>query len=128
MKTRSMKHRDFTTLLDWSKEEVETILNVALDLKQRTAIGEYHDHILRARSLFMIFYNSSLRTPNSFEAGMTQLGGHAHFLEPGKIYTPVRRRRSSTATSTGKPRPSMWLKPILTRSTCTACPRTEAGR
>jgi N-acetylornithine carbamoyltransferase len=89
MKTNSFRGRDFITLLDWSKEEIETVLDVALDLKQRNAIGEYHDHILRAKSLFMIFYNSSLRTRNSFEAGMTQLGGHAHFLEPGKIYTPA---------------------------------------
>jgi N-acetylornithine carbamoyltransferase len=89
MKTDSFRGRDFITLLDWSKEEVETILNVALDLKRRSAIGELHDHILRAKSLFMVFYNSSLRTRNSFEAGMTQLGGHAHYLEPGKIYTPA---------------------------------------
>jgi N-acetylornithine carbamoyltransferase len=89
MKTETFRGRDFVTLLDWSKEEVETILDVALDLKRRYAIGETHDHILRAKSLFMIFYNSSLRTRNSFEAGMTQLGGHAHFLEPGKIYTPA---------------------------------------
>ncbi len=89
MKTDSFRGRDFITLLDWSKEEVETILDVALDLKRRSAIGELHDHILRAKSLFMIFYNSSLRTRNSFEAGMTQLGGHAHYLEPGKIYTPA---------------------------------------
>ena len=89
MQTKSFRGRDFITLLDWSKEEIETVLDVALDLKQRNAIGEYQDHILRAKSLFMIFYNSSLRTRNSFEAGMTQLGGHAHFLEPGKIYTPA---------------------------------------
>ena len=89
MKTESFRGRDFITLLDWSKEEVETILDVALDLKRRYALGELHDHILRAKTLFMIFYNQSLRTRNSFEAGMTQLGGHAHYLEPGKIYTPA---------------------------------------
>jgi len=89
MKTDSFRGRDFLTLLDWSKEEVETILDVALDLKRRYAIGERHDHILPAKTLFMIFYNQSLRTRNSFEAGMTQLGGHAHYLDPSKIYTPA---------------------------------------
>jgi len=89
MKTDSFRGRDFITLLEWSKEEVETIVDVALDLKRRYAIGELHNHILPAQSLFMIFYNQSLRTRNSFEAGMTQLGGHAHYLDPSKIYTPA---------------------------------------
>ncbi|HHS96871.1 MAG TPA: ornithine carbamoyltransferase [Chloroflexi bacterium] len=89
MRTDSFRGRDFITLLDWTKEEVETILDVALDLKRRFALGEPHDHILRAKTLFMIFYNQSLRTRNSFEAGMTQLGGHAHYLDPSKIYTPA---------------------------------------
>jgi len=89
MKTEVFKGRDFLTLRDYTREEVETILDVALDLKRRFAIGEPHDHLLRGKTLFMIFYNMSLRTRNSFEAGMTQLGGHAHFLEPGKIYTPA---------------------------------------
>jgi N-acetylornithine carbamoyltransferase len=89
MKTDSFRGRDFITLLDWSKEEIETILDLALDLKRRYATGEPCDHILRTKTLFMIFYNQSLRTRNSFEAGMTQLGGHAHYLDPGKIYTPA---------------------------------------
>jgi ornithine carbamoyltransferase len=89
MRTDSFRGRDFITLLEWSKEEVETILDVSLDLKRRYALGEPHDHLLRAKSLFMIFYNQSLRTRNSFEAGMTQLGGHAHYLDPSKIYTPA---------------------------------------
>jgi len=89
MKTDTFRGRDFLTLLDWTKEEVETILDVALDLKRRYAIGELHNHILPGKTLFMIFYNQSLRTRNSFEAGMTQLGGHAHYLDPSKIYTPA---------------------------------------
>mgnify|MGYP000266681795 CR=1 FL=1 len=89
MKTDTFRGRDFITLLEWSREEVEQILDLALDLKRRFAIGEPHDHILRSKTLFMIFYNQSLRTRNSFEAGMTQLGGHAHYLDPAKIYTPA---------------------------------------
>ena len=81
--------RDFLTLLDYSREEIDTILDVALDLKRRFALGEPHNHLLPGKTLFMIFYNQSLRTRNSFEAGMTQLGGHAHYLDPSKIYTPA---------------------------------------
>jgi len=86
--THGFRGRDFITLLDYSPEEVETLLDVALDLKRRYATGEPH-RLLEGKSLFMIFYNQSLRTRNSFEAGMTQLGGHAHFLDPGKIYAPA---------------------------------------
>jgi ornithine carbamoyltransferase len=88
VKTESFRGRDFITLLDYSKEEVETLLEVALDLKRKFATGEPHK-LLDAKTLFMIFYNQSLRTRNSFEAGMTQLGGHAHFLDPDKIYAPA---------------------------------------
>lgn len=80
--------RDFITILDYSKEEVETMLDFAADLKERFRGGRPHKY-LDGKTLFMIFYNQSLRTRNSFEAGMTQLGGHAHFLDPGKIYTPA---------------------------------------
>ena len=89
MITRNFRGRDWLRLLDYSREEIETLLDVAFDLKRRFAMGEPHDHLLRAKTLFMIFYNQSLRTRNSFEAGMTQLGGHAHYLDPSKIYTPA---------------------------------------
>ena len=92
MKTHAMKGRDFLTLLDFSKEEIETILDVAFDLKRRRAVGEPHK-FLDTKTLFMIFYNQSLRTRNSFEAGMFQLGGHAHFLDPSKIYSPAMEGR-----------------------------------
>jgi N-acetylornithine carbamoyltransferase len=88
MKTNTFRGRDYITLLNYSREEIDTLLDVALDLKRKFVTGESH-HLLSDKSLFMIFYNQSLRTRNSFEAGMTQLGGHAHFLSPGKIYTPA---------------------------------------
>jgi ornithine carbamoyltransferase len=53
---------------------------LARDLKRRFKAGESHE-FLRNKTLFMIFYATSTRTRNSFEAAMTQLGGHAHFLE-----------------------------------------------
>ncbi len=89
MKTKSMRGKDFLAETDFTREEIETILSVAEDLKRDRAKGVLHDNILRAKTLFMIFYNQSLRTRNSFEAGMTQLGGHAHYLDPSKIYTPA---------------------------------------
>jgi N-acetylornithine carbamoyltransferase len=89
MKTTGLKGRDFIAESEFTREEIETILEVALDLKRERAKGILHDQILRGKTLFMIFYNQSLRTRNSFEAGMTQLGGHAHYLDPSKIYTPA---------------------------------------
>lgn len=88
MKTDTWKGRDWITVLDYSREELETLLNVAADLKRAFVLGEPRD-LLHRKTLFMIFYNASLRTRNSFEAGMTQLGGHAHFLDVAKIYSPA---------------------------------------
>ncbi|MGQ9585921.1 MAG: ornithine carbamoyltransferase [Anaerolineae bacterium] len=88
MKTDTWWNRDWITVLDYSREELETILDVAFDLKRAFVLDEPRDLLLR-RTLFMVFYNASLRTRNSFEAGMTQLGGHAHFLDVAKIYSPT---------------------------------------
>jgi N-acetylornithine carbamoyltransferase len=87
MLTRSLRGRDFITLRDFSKHEVVTILETALALKTDYGIGKPHK-VLDGRTLFMIFFNPSMRTRNSFEAGMFQLGGHAHFLEPGATRIP----------------------------------------
>ena len=89
MNTTGFKGRDFLAETDFTPQEIKTILTVAEELKKQTGMGIYHDDLLRTKTLFMIFYNQSLRTRNSFEAGMTQLGGHAHFLDPSKIYMPA---------------------------------------
>ncbi|HEY4667833.1 MAG TPA: ornithine carbamoyltransferase [Anaerolineales bacterium] len=72
--------RDLIGDLDFSKAEVETVLEVAFDLKRKRALGEPHPY-LRDKTLAMLFFFSSTRTRGSFEAGMAQLGGHAAFIE-----------------------------------------------
>ena len=72
--------RDLIGDLDFSKEEVETVLDVAFDLKRKRALNEPHAY-LRDKVLAMLFFFSSTRTRGSFEAGMAQLGGHGAFID-----------------------------------------------
>src|SRR5512146_314975 len=72
--------RDLIGDLDFSREEVEPVLDIAFDLKRKRALGESHA-LLRDKTLAMLFFYSSTRTRASFEAGMAQLGGHAQFIE-----------------------------------------------
>jgi len=75
-----LRGRDLITLQEWTRDEIDTAIEVALDLKRRRALGELHP-LLRDKVLAMLFFFSSTRTRASFEAGMAQLGGHAQFIE-----------------------------------------------
>jgi ornithine carbamoyltransferase len=75
------KTRHFLTLNDLSVEELQTIISNAIKGKQRLQTGT-SEQTLRGRVLGMVFEKSSTRTRVSFEAGMTQLGGHAIYLSP----------------------------------------------
>ena len=72
-----MKH--LLKMLDLSKEEILDILNLADQLKYENKNGIEH-HIIKGKTLGMIFQKSSTRTRVSFETGMYQLGGQALFL------------------------------------------------
>jgi len=76
--------RHLITFDTWTKQEIETVIEVALDLKRRFAMGEITE-LLKHKTLFMIFFEQSTRTRNSLEAAMTQLGGHAHDLTADKM-------------------------------------------
>jgi N-acetylornithine carbamoyltransferase len=79
MKKALFRGRDYITTEEWSESEIETLLGVSADLKRRFQKGIAHRY-LPDKTIFLIFFDKSTRTRNSFEAGMTQLGGHAHFL------------------------------------------------
>jgi len=77
----SSSPRHFLSLLDLTPGEIERLLQRAIELKAMHYAGERHQP-LKQRTLAMVFEKSSTRTRVSFEAGMTQLGGHAIFLSP----------------------------------------------
>ena len=90
MQTNTFEGRDWIDAeLDFTREEWETLIDVALELKRRYLMNEDHTHILKNKTLFMMFFNQSLRTRSSFEAGIHQLGGFATMLDTNKIYTPA---------------------------------------
>ncbi|MEE9344101.1 MAG: ornithine carbamoyltransferase [Methylococcales bacterium] len=74
-----MKARHFLTLLDLSEQDFRFLINRGIELKKTR---KSHPQSLNNMTLAMIFEKSSTRTRVSFEAGMTQLGGHAMFLSP----------------------------------------------
>src|SRR2546421_3843076 len=82
MKT-NLRGRDFISTQEWTKEELETALHLAFDLKMKWGL-DLPTRLLKDKTLFMLFFFSSTRTRNSFEAGMTPPGGPAIFLGPHK--------------------------------------------
>lgn len=78
----SLKGRSFIDLSHFERYELRRFLDTAHDLKRKQKRNEPHE-LLKGKSLAMIFMKSSTRTRVSFEVGMTQLGGHALYLETG---------------------------------------------
>jgi ornithine carbamoyltransferase len=77
-----MKSTDLISIHDLARDEVLEILDLAQKVKADP--GSYRD-ALPQKTLAMIFEKPSLRTRVSFEAGMTQLGGHAINLAPADV-------------------------------------------
>jgi len=75
-----LRGRDMITTQEWTKDEIDTVLDVAMDLKRARALGRDHA-TLRDKVLAMLFFFSSTRTRASFEAGIAQLGGHGAFID-----------------------------------------------
>ena len=73
--------RHFLRLSDLSLEELRGLLHRATELKQLRAAGIGYAPLTN-KVMGMVFEKASTRTRVSFEAGMTQFGGHAIFLSP----------------------------------------------
>lgn len=74
--------RHFLSLHDYTREELDRLLALAIELKQKQKQGVKH-RLLKGKTLAMIFDKSSTRTRISFEVGIYQLGGHGLFISSG---------------------------------------------
>ena len=72
--------RDYIATQDWTAEELQYLIDSALALKGQFKTGKSH-RSLQDKTIFLFFLDKSTRTRNSFEAGATQLGAHAHFID-----------------------------------------------
>jgi ornithine carbamoyltransferase len=72
--------KDFIETVDFSTIDIDSLVQLSLELKQAYRRGIPHKS-LQDKTLFLLFFDKSTRTRNAFEAAMTQLGGHAHYID-----------------------------------------------
>ena len=102
--------KDWITLADWSREELLAILDRARELKTLNRAGK-RPQTLEGRTLAMFFEKPSLRTHVTFEAGMTQLGGHAILLRPEQVGMGTREAPGDVAQNL-----SRWVDGLVART------------
>jgi len=73
-----MKPRHLINFKNWNSEELLEIIDKSIEIKRNP---EKYRNALEGKSLAMIFQKTSTRTRVSFEVAMTQLGGHAIYLD-----------------------------------------------
>lgn len=76
--------KDFLAIADYTPEQLENILNLAIKLKTEWKAGGNRP-LLKSKVLGMIFQKPSLRTRVSFDMAMRHLGGDALYLSPSEI-------------------------------------------
>ena len=102
--------KDWITLADWSRDELLAILDRARELKALDRAGR-RPQTLEGRTLAMFFEKPSLRTHVTFEAGMTQLGGHAILLRAEQVGIGTRETPGDVAQNL-----SRWVDGLLART------------
>lgn len=92
----NLKGRDFLTLKDFTPEEIEYLLDLAADLKQKKKNGVMTD-IHRGKNIALIFEKSSTRTRCSFEVAAHDLGMGSTYLGPTGSQIGVKESIEDTA-------------------------------
>lgn len=96
------------SLADWSRDQIEETIKLALQIKQNP---EKYSQALAGRILLMFFEKPSLRTRVSFEAAMLQMGGHAIFYDLGTSLWGVGKETTADTARTA----SRYVDGIMAR-------------
>lgn len=81
----SMRGRDLLSILDCAKEEIEKLINLSFELKDRFYRGERVIPVLTGKVLALIFEKHSTRTRVSLQVAMNQLGGNSLYLSSQEL-------------------------------------------
>lgn len=106
-----MSPHHYTSVLDLSRDETLDVLARAIKLKQDWSTDPKFLKRLRGMTLAAIYEKPSLRTRVTFEAGMTQLGGHTIYLGPEDIKLGKRESIADVAQNL-----SRWVQIIAART------------
>ena len=96
-----LKGRNFLTLLDYSSEEIEALLFLAAELKEKKKAGISH-RIHEGKNIALIFEKTSTRTRCSFEVAAADLGMHPVYLDPKSSQLGKKESIADTARVLGR--------------------------
>lgn len=97
----NLKGRSFLTLKDYSKEEIEYLVDLAIDLKEKKKKGIFERH-LEHKNVALIFEKPSTRTRCSFTVGCIDEGAHPEYLGKNDIQLGHKETVEDTARVLGR--------------------------
>ncbi|MCR5496201.1 MAG: ornithine carbamoyltransferase [Treponema sp.] len=95
------KGRSLLNWIDWTPEEIETLLNLAIQVKAESHRGEIHQRFL-GKTIALIFEKRSTRTRSSFETAFGEEGGHPVFMSTDDIQLGGKESVKDTARVLGR--------------------------
>ena len=97
----NLKGRHFLKLLDYTPEEIEYLIDLALDFKKKKKAGELHRELV-GKNIALIFEKTSTRTRCSFEVAASDLGMHPVYLDPSGSQIGKKESIADTAKVLGR--------------------------
>ena len=97
----NLKGRNFLKLLDFTPEEIEYLLDLAADLKEKKMAGIAH-RLCEGKNVALIFEKTSTRTRCSFEVAAADLGMHSTYLDPSGSQIGKKESIADTARVLGR--------------------------